>query len=81
MKGFESGTWQGLLVPAATPPAVVARLSSVLTTIIRSPAVREKLVSQGAEVHTMSPAEFASFFERERKNWAVVVKQGGVSID
>ena len=81
VKGFESGTWQGLLVPAATPPAVVARLSSVLTTIIRSPAVREKLVSQGAEVHTMSPAEFASFFERERKNWAVVVKQGGVSID
>lgn len=81
VRGFESGTWQGLLVPAATPPAVVARLSAVLTTIIRSPAVRERLVSQGAEVHTMSPTEFTSFFEKERKNWAVVVKQGGVSID
>ena len=81
VKGFESGTWQGLLVPAGTPPAVVAKLSAALTTIIRSPAVRERLVSQGAEVHTMSPKEFSSFFERERANWAVVVKQGGVSLE
>jgi len=80
VKGFESGTWQGVLVPAGTPPAVVARLSAELTRIIRSPEVRERLVSQGAEVHTMSPADFTTFFERERKNWAVVVQQGGVKI-
>ena len=47
VKGFESGTWQGLLVPAATPPAVLAKLSAEVTRIIRSPAVRERLVSQG----------------------------------
>lgn len=79
--GFESGTWQGVLVPAGTPPAVVARLSAELTRIIRSPEVRERLVSQGAEVYTMSPAEMSSFFERERKNWAAVVAQGGVKIE
>ena len=81
VKGFESGTWQGLLVPAATPPAVLARLSAEVTRIIRSPAVRERLVSQGAEVHTMSPAEFTAFFERERKQWAGTVAQSGVKID
>ena len=81
VKGFESGTWQGLLVPAATPPAVLARLSAEVTRIIRSPEVRERLVSQGAEVHTMSPTEFAAFFERERKQWAGVVAQSGVKID
>lgn len=81
VKGFESGTWQGVLVPASTPPAVLARLSAELTRIIRLPEVRERLVSQGAEVHTMSPAEFASFFEKERRNWAAVVAQGGVKID
>jgi len=81
IKGFESGTWQGLLVPAATPPAVLARLSAEVTRIIRSPAVRERLVSQGAEVHTMSPAEFTAFFERERKQWAGTVAQSGVKID
>jgi len=81
IKGFESGTWQGLLVPAATPPAVLARLSAEVTRIIRSPAVRERLVSQGAEVHTMSPTDFTAFFERERKQWAGTVAQSGVKID
>jgi tripartite-type tricarboxylate transporter receptor subunit TctC len=81
VKGFESGTWQGALMPANTPPAVVAKLSAELTRIIRSPEVRERLVSQGAEVYTMNPADFATFFERERRNWAAVVKQAGVTID
>jgi len=81
VKGFESGTWQGLMVPANTPPAVLAKLSAELTRIIRSPEVRERLVSQGAEVYTMNPAEMSAFFERERKNWASVVAQGGVRLD
>ena len=81
VKGFESGSWQGLLMPADTPAAVVARLSAELIRIIRSPEVRERLVSQGAEVHTMSPSEFTAFFERERKAWAPVVAQSGVKID
>jgi tripartite-type tricarboxylate transporter receptor subunit TctC len=80
VKGFESGTWQGALMPAKTPPAVLAKVSAELTRIIRSPEVRERLVSQGAEVHTMSPADFSTFFERERKNWAAVVAQGGVKV-
>ena len=79
--GFESGTWQGVLVPASTPPAVVARLAAELTRIIRSPEVRSRLTAQGAEVHTMSPAEFTPFFEGERKRWAGVVAKGGIKID
>jgi tripartite-type tricarboxylate transporter receptor subunit TctC len=79
--GFESGTWQGLLVPAGTPSEVVARLSAELTRIIRSPEVRQRLTAQGAEVYTMSPAEFATFFDREQKRWAAVVASGGVKIE
>ena len=79
--GFESGTWQGLLVPAGTPPDVVARLSAELTRIIRSPEIRSRLTAQGAEVYTMSPAEFSTFFDREQKRWAAVVASGGVKLD
>jgi len=79
--GFESGTWQGLLVPAGTPGDVVARLSAELTRIIRSPEIRSRLTAQGAEVHTMSPAEFAAFFDKEQKRWAAVVASGGVKLD
>jgi len=79
--GFESGTWQGLLVPASTPPAVVARLATELTKIIRAPDVRSRLTAQGAEVYTMSPPEFVTFFEGERKRWAGVVAKGGIKLD
>jgi tripartite-type tricarboxylate transporter receptor subunit TctC len=79
--GFESGTWQGLLVPAATPPAVVSRLATELTKIIRSPDIRSRLTGQGAEVYTMSPTEFVTFFEGERKRWAGVVAKSGVKLD
>jgi tripartite-type tricarboxylate transporter receptor subunit TctC len=81
VKGFESGTWQGLLVPASLPAPAVNRLAAELTRIIRSPEVRERLVSQGAEVYTMSPTEFAAFFDKERRNWASVVASSGVKID
>jgi tripartite-type tricarboxylate transporter receptor subunit TctC len=81
LKGFESGTWQGVLAPASMPPAVLAKLNAVLTEVIRSPEVRERLVSQGAEVRTMTTAEFASFFDAERKRWAQVVAKGGVKLD
>ena len=81
VKGFESGTWQGVLAPAGTPPAVMARLAADLTRIIRSPAVRSRLTAQGAEVYTMSPPEFTQFFEKERSKWAAVVTQSGVKLD
>jgi tripartite-type tricarboxylate transporter receptor subunit TctC len=81
VKDFESGSWQGVLMPAATPPAVINRLNAELTRIIRSPELKERLATQGAEVATMSPAEFGSFFERERKRWAAVVAQGGIKIE
>ena len=79
--GFESGTWQGVLVPAGTPPALVARLSTELTRIIRSPDIRARLTAQGAEVYTMTPTEFATFFDREQKRWAGVVAAGGVKLE
>jgi tripartite-type tricarboxylate transporter receptor subunit TctC len=78
---FESGTWQGVLVPAGTPNEVVARLAAELTRIIRSPDMRARPSAQGAEVRTTTPAEFAAFFEREQKRWASVVASGGVRIE
>ena len=81
LKGFESGTWQGVMVPAGMPAAAVQKLHTELTRIIRSPEVRERLVAQGAEVYTMTPAETATFFEKERKHWAQVVAQGGVKAE
>jgi tripartite-type tricarboxylate transporter receptor subunit TctC len=81
LPGYESGTWQGALVPQGTPDAIVARLNTELVRIIRSPDIRARLAGQGAEVVTMTPAEQDKFFQAERTRWAQVVAQGNIKID
>ncbi|MBI2771342.1 MAG: tripartite tricarboxylate transporter substrate binding protein [Burkholderiales bacterium] len=76
--GFESGTWQGMLVPRGTPEAIVARLNTELTRIIRSPDVRGRLAGQGAEVLTMSPVEQDAFFNATRTLWGKVVARANI---
>ena len=79
--GFETGTWQGVVVPAKTPEAVVQRLHEALITAIRSPEVRARLTGQGAEVVTMNPAETARFLTTERQRWQKVVQTAGLKLD
>lgn len=79
--GFESGTWQGVLVPKGTPDTVVQRLNTELIKAIRSPDIRAKLAGQGAEVVTMTPTEQDRFFETERARWAALVKEAGIRAD
>ncbi|MBE7369297.1 Bug family tripartite tricarboxylate transporter substrate binding protein [Ramlibacter pallidus] len=79
--GFESGTWQGVLVPKATPDAVVQKLNAALIQAIRSADVRARLAGQGAEVVTMTPAEQDQFFAQERKRWAAVVDAAKIKLD
>jgi tripartite-type tricarboxylate transporter receptor subunit TctC len=79
--GFESGTWQGVLVPRATPDAVVQKLNAELIRAIRSSDVRARLAGQGAEVVTMTPQEQDHFFAQERKRWAQVVTAANIRLD
>ncbi len=79
--GFESGTWQGVLVPRATPDAVVQKLNAALITAIRSADVRARLAGQGAEVVTMTPAEQDKFFNDERARWAKVVQAASIKVE
>ncbi|WP_416402126.1 Bug family tripartite tricarboxylate transporter substrate binding protein [Alicycliphilus denitrificans] len=78
---FESGSWQGVLAPRATPPAVLKRLNAELTRIIRSPDMRARLAAQGAEVSTMDTKEFARFYAAEHQRWAGIVKALNLTLD
>ena len=76
--GFESGTWQGVLVPKGTPEAIVQKLNAELVRAIRNPDVRARLAGQGAEVVTMTPSEQDQFFAQERKRWGEVVNAANI---
>jgi len=81
LKGFEASSWFGLLAPAGTPAAVVNRVQQEVAQSLASPAVKERLVSQGAIPSGIAPAEFARFIDAETKKWAQVVKVSGAKVD
>lgn len=79
--GYESGTWQGVLVSRGTPDAIVQRLNKELVSIIRSADIRSRLAGQGAEVVTMTSVDQDKFFNKERARWAKVVTDANIKID
>ncbi len=77
ISGYEFSTWYGLLVPAATPRAVIERLNRETGKVLGSAALREQFVSQGLEPAASSPEEFGAYLRSEVAKWAKVVKQSG----
>ena len=81
MTGFEAGAWQGVMVPAKTPVAVVERLNAELMKALKDPGVLEKLRVQGTEPLGSTPKAYGEYIQSEIKRWAGVVKSTGVSLD
>ena len=81
IKGFEASSWFGLLAPAGTPPEVVRLLQQETAKALNLPAVKAKLLSQGAIPSGNTPEEFAALIDAEIRKWAPVVKNSGAKVD
>lgn len=81
LPGFEASSWFGLLAPAGTPADVVSRLQQETAKALAQPAVKERLLSQGAIPGGNTPAEFARLIDAETTKWAGVVKVSGAKVD
>ncbi|HEX7607439.1 MAG TPA: tripartite tricarboxylate transporter substrate binding protein [Usitatibacter sp.] len=79
--GFETGSWQGIVAPAGTPPEVVKKLHDTVTAILATPEMKEKLIASGAEVRAWSSEQFRAFIRDEKARWAKVVKDSGAKFD
>jgi tripartite-type tricarboxylate transporter receptor subunit TctC len=77
MPGFETGSWQGIVAPAATPPEIVNKLHATITAILSTPEMKDRLDKAGAELRPQSPADFGAFIRAEKARWAKVVKDSG----
>jgi tripartite-type tricarboxylate transporter receptor subunit TctC len=81
LKGYEASSWFGLLAPAGTPVDIVNRVQQETAKALATPAMKERLLSQGAIPSGITPAEFAKLIEAETKKWAKVVKASGAKVD
>jgi tripartite-type tricarboxylate transporter receptor subunit TctC len=78
LPGFEAVTWVGLLAPAGTPRAIVARMQAEVASVVRSPEVRERFSASGAEPVANTPEQFGAYLAAEVKKWGQVVRQAKI---
>jgi tripartite-type tricarboxylate transporter receptor subunit TctC len=81
VKGFDAGTWFGVLAPAGTPKNVVDALSRALDATLAKPEFREALAAQGAMVAGGTPQQFGEFFRSEMEKWGVIVRAAKIKAE
>ena len=81
VKGYASDTWYGLMAPAGTPAGIVTALHAAAVKAIHTPAIRERLTAQGAELVGNTPEAFRRLIEKEQLQWANVIKLSGAKVD
>ena len=79
--GFEASVWYGLVAPAATPKAVVARLHTEVQKALQTPEVRERMAAVGGEVVPGSAEQFGALIHSERARYEKVVREAGIKPD
>lgn len=81
LPGFEVALWNGVLAPAATPPAVLDKLATAVQRIAQDPAVRKALADQGSTPVGGTSAQFKEILAQEIDKWGKLVKLSGASVD
>ena len=78
--GFDAVGWHGILAPAKTPPAIVAKLNSEIVQALKDPETKTLLESQAIQVIGSSPQEFASYIKQDIALWKDVAEQAKIEV-
>ena len=81
LRDYAAVGWQGVMVPAGTPAAVVARLNAEIDKALKDPALRDRLTAQGLQIAGGSVQQFADFVRRDTERWRGAVAASGAKID
>jgi tripartite-type tricarboxylate transporter receptor subunit TctC len=81
MPGIEAAAWHGVLAPAGTPPAIVAKLNAEIVKVLKSPEMQKRLADLGLDPIGSSPQQFTEFIASENVKWAKVVKASGAKLE
>ena len=81
LTGYELENWYGVLAPAGTPREIVNKLNGEIVKILQTQDVKERLNSQGFEIRTSTPEQFAAYLKSEIVKWAKIVKDSGAKVD
>jgi tripartite-type tricarboxylate transporter receptor subunit TctC len=81
LPGYDINTWDALLAPKGTAPAVIAKLNAAVIQALQSPALAKRFESEGAVPDTSTPEALAAFIKAELVKWAAVVARTPIKVD
>jgi tripartite-type tricarboxylate transporter receptor subunit TctC len=76
--GYESGSWIGLLAPAGTPPAIVAKIAADVKDIMAQADTQQTFISQGAIPKSWTTAQFTALIETDKKRYARIIQEKNI---
>lgn len=82
VKGFEAYNWLGMVAPASTPDAVIAKLNQAVNNALKNDAaLRQMIEGSGGMIAGGTPAAYGQYIEAERAKWGPVIKNAHISLD
>jgi tripartite-type tricarboxylate transporter receptor subunit TctC len=81
LPGVEASGFQGIFVPAGTPPAIVTRLSDAVLKTMNQPDVKERFLAQGIDAAPMDAKEFGAWVQGETVKWAKLAKTANIKAE
>ena len=78
LAGYEVHVWYGVLAPAGIPPAVLTKLNQDIVRVFNLPDIKAKLLAQGGELATGTPAQFTDFIRRDVAKWNNVITSANI---
>ncbi len=79
--GFDITLWVGFFAPKATPPEVIALLNKEINEILSSPDVKERFLTEGADISVLSVEETSAFTRAESAKYKALIEQIGVKLE
>lgn len=81
LRGFEMSGWQGMFAPGKTPESIVGRLNTSIVKVLTTPAIRELWKTQGLDVATNTPEQFAAIVKHEYDRYGKLIKAAGIKVE
>jgi len=82
LANFEDVTWNGIVAPAQTPPAVVSRLHAAIASALSNPDLQKRYLERGIELTaSRSPGEFSAYVKSQAEGFAALVREAGIQVE
>ncbi len=81
LRGFNTGSWIGLVAPAGTPREIIDKVARDVREVVTAPDVRDQFIAQGATPVGGTPAEFAALIDADRKRYAQIIRERNITAE